>query len=338
MAKRILITGASGFIGSFMAARALSEGLEVWAAVRRSSSRKYLQDPRLRFIELNLSSSSELKAQLGTHLRTHEPFDYVIHAAGATKCRAAKDFFTVNTEGTTRLAATLKETGALAPQGRLVFISTLGVYGPIHEEDRRPIRENDNKKPNTAYGRSKLQAEEGLAKIPGLNYVVLRPTGVYGPRERDYYLMAQSIRRHVDFSVGFKPQFLTFVYVDDLVEAAFRALENGRSGRAYAITDGHSYTSRAFSDLLQQELGVKHVLHVTAPLWLLRGICHANELLAKLTGRIPTLNTDKCRIMSQRNWECDIHPAREELGYVPQWPLARGVKAAVAWYKQEGWL
>ena len=77
------------------------------------------------------------------------------------------------------------------------------------------------------------------------------------------------------------------------------------------------------------ELGVKRVLHITAPLWVLRAVCFAGEKLARLTGNIPTLNSDKYRIMRQRNWQCDISPAREELGYAPKSPLVRGVKAAV---------
>lgn len=338
MAHKILITGASGFIGSFMTEHALAKNWDVWAAIRPTSSREYLNDERIHFIELNLGSDSELKTQLLEHVATYGHFDYVIHAAGATKCRCNDDFFAINTEGTTRLALTLMETGALTPQGRLVFISTLSVYGPIHEIDRRPIREGDPLMPNTAYGQSKLQAEKRLAEIPGLNYIILRPTGVYGPRERDYLMMAQSISQHVDFAVGFKPQVLTFVYVADLVDAAFLALEHGQSGRAYAITDGRSYTSRAFSNLLQLELGVKHVCHITAPLWFLKGVCWTAEHIARLTGKVPTLNSDKYRIMSQRNWECDIRPARQELGYAPQWPLTRGVRTAVSWYRQAGWL
>lgn len=338
MTHKILITGASGFIGSFMVERALAEGMEVWSAVRRHSSRKYLQDARIRFIELDLGHDDTLRNQLAAHVGQEGAFHYVIHAAGATKCRRAEDFFAVNAEGTARLALTLLETGALQPQGRFVFISSLSVCGPIHEIDRRPVCDTDTVAPNTAYGRSKWQAEQYLAEIPGLNYVVLRPTGVYGPRERDYFMMARSIKRHVDFAVGFKPQVLTFIYVADLVEAAFLALRKGRTGRTYFLTDGKNYTSRAFSDLLQLNLGVKHVLHITAPLWVLRTVCFVAERMARLTGTVPTLNSDKCRIMSQRNWMCDITPARRELGYNPKWPLVRGVQAAVAWYRQEGWL
>lgn len=336
--KKILITGASGFIGSFMVQRALNEGMEVWAAVRPSSSRKYLTDERIRFIELNLGNTEELTRQLTAHAEQQGTFDYVIHAAGATKCRKPDDFFAVNTDGTTRLAQCLIDTGALREQGRFVFVSSLSVYGPACETKRRSIRETDPKVPDTAYGRSKLKAESLLAEIHGLNYIILRPTGVYGPRERDYFMMAQSIRRHIDFAVGFKPQVLTFIYVDDLVEAAFLALRRGRTGRAYFLTDGRSYTSRAFSDLLQMELGVKRVLHITAPLWVLRTVCFVAEKIAKLTGAVPTLNSDKYRIMRQRNWQCDISPAREELGYSPKWPLVRGVKEAVSWYRREGWL
>lgn len=335
---KILVTGASGFIGSYMVEHALQKGFEVWAAVRATSSRRYLQDPRIHFIELDLAHDERLLQQLSAHVEECGAFDHVIHAAGATKCRCAEDFFTVNAEGTRRLALMLKQTKALAPKGRFIFISSLSVCGPLHEKDYAPITAEDSPKPNTAYGNSKLLAESYLREVPGLDYVVLRPTGVYGPRERDYFMMAQSIVKHVDFAVGYKPQILTFIYVADLVQAAFLALEKGKSGKAYFLTDGHTYTSRTFSDLLQMELGVRHVCHIVAPLWVLRMVSYVAEHVAKALGKTSTLNADKCRIMSQRNWKCDITPAREELGYVPRWPLTRGVHAAVAWYKENKWI
>ncbi len=336
--KSILITGASGFIGSFLVERGLEAGMNVWAALRATSSRKYLTDGRTQFIELDLGHDERLRAQLKAHAEQHGPFDYVIHAAGATKCRRPEDFQKTNAEGTLRLALSLLETGALRPEGRFVFLSSLSVCGPVHEIDFEPITENDTPLPNTAYGRSKLQAERYLADVPGLNYVVLRPTGVYGPRERDYFMMAKSIRQHVDFAVGFRPQVLTFIYVADLVEAAYLALDHGPRGAVYPLSDGRQYTSRTFSDLLQLELGVKRVVHVTAPLWVLWLVSCIAGKAAALLGRTSTLNLDKYRIMRQRNWKCSIEAARRDLGYRPQWPLTRGVRAAVEWYKAEGWL
>ena len=89
---KILVTGASGFIGSYIVEEALRQGMETWAAVRPSSSRKYLQDDRIHFINLNLSSEEELEKELAPH-----EFDYIVHAAGATKCLHAEDFYKVNT-------------------------------------------------------------------------------------------------------------------------------------------------------------------------------------------------------------------------------------------------
>lgn len=334
--KKILVTGASGFIGSFLVERGLELGFDVWAAVRKSSSRKWLQDERIHFFDLDLSSDDRLRLALEAFHAKHGAFDCVIHAAGATQCRRPEDFFRINTEGTERLARLLVETQTLT--GRFVFLSSLSLFGPVREADGTPILDSDTPNPNTAYGRSKWEAERLLAGIPGLDYVLLRPTGVYGPRERDYYLMAKSIRQHIDFAVGFRPQVITFIYVRDLVQAAYLALERGESRRAYFLTDGGEYDSRTFSDLLQREMGVRHVLHVKAPLWVLRMACFVSGNVAKLFRRTSTLNMDKYHILRQRNWRCDILPARNELGFTPQYPLERGVRETVRWYKDNAWL
>ena len=341
---KILITGASGFIGSYLVEAALGAGMEVWAAVRQSSSREYLQDSRIRFFHLDLRSDEALAASLNDHISTHGPWDYVVHAAGATKCRTTSDFHRINTEGTVRLARLLVATGAL--RGRFVFISSLSVVGavadtPAGDSAAQPkglygyplITDTDMPQPNTAYGRSKWEAEQALADIAGLNYVILRPTGVYGPRERDYFLMAKSICQHIDFAVGYRPQALTFIYVKDLVQAAMLALSRGESGRAYFLTDGDAYPSRAFSDLLQLELGVRRVLHITAPTCVLWLVARIAEAVARLRGTTSTLNADKYRIMCQRNWQADITPARRDLGYKPAWPLTRGVHDTREWYR-----
>lgn len=330
--KKILITGASGFIGSFIVEEALKRGFETWAAVRKSSSRKYLNDSRIHFIELDLGNLDKLEKQL-----SGQQFDYVVHAAGVTKCLHSSDFFKVNTEGTANLALALRRqnTGLR----RFVYLSSLSVMGPAREQEpHTEITAADKARPDTAYGKSKLESEQRLEAIKGFPFIVLRPTGVYGPREKDYFMMAQSISRHVDFAVGYRPQHITFIYVMDVVQAVFLALDHGTIGSRYFISDGSVYSSRTFSDLISNELGNPWLLRIKAPLWLLRIISFAGEWTARITGKISALNNDKYNIMKQRNWMCDIKPAENELGYKPQYDLKRGVAATIKWYKDNGWL
>lgn len=341
---RILITGASGFIGSFIVEEALRRGFETWAAVRRSSSRAFLADSRIRLVELDLDSEEQLRRQLGT-IRP----DYVVHAAGVTKCLDRRDFRRINTEGTQHLVGALRSLGL--PLRRFVYISSLSVMGAIREQmPYTEILDSDTPQPNTAYGRSKLDAEEWLDSLntpdgkettgrqEDFPYVVLRPTGVYGPRERDYFMMAKSIKAHTDFAVGFRPQDITFVYVADVVQAVFLALEKGRTGGKYFLSDGEVYQSATFSNLIRRELGNPWWIRITAPLWLLRVITFCGEYIGRLTGQVTALNNDKYNIMRQRNWRCDITPARRELGYEPTVKLDEGVRRTIAWYKQHQWL
>ena len=340
---RILVTGASGFIGSFIVSEGLARGHEMWAGMRHSSSKQYLTDPRIRFAELNMGNPEELRQQL-TALKEEmggQGWDYVVHAAGATKSLKREGFFRTNTDGTRHLIEGLRACGMM-PR-RFVFVSSLSIFGAIkeeaHEGQYSPILLSDTPLPNTAYGESKLEAEHYVQNQTDVPWVILRPTGVYGPREKDYFLMAKSIKQHVDFAVGYKPQVITFVYVRDVVQAVFLACEKeGVEHKAYFLSDGGEYNSRRFSDLLQAEMGNPWVLHIKAPLWFLRAVCAVNGTVCRWLGQLTTLNMDKYHILSQRNWKCDIEPTRRELGYEPEWPLERGVRETVAWYKKEGWL
>ena len=337
---RILVTGATGFIGSFIVEEALNKGMEVWAAVRKTSSLEYLRDSRIHRIELNLSSEDDLKNQLKDH-----PFDYVVHAAGVTKCIHQEDFYRINTEGTKNLVNAIRT--LKMPLKRFVYLSSLSIFGPIKEQQPyQEITEADTPQPNTAYGKSKLLAEQFL---DGINeslkadeepfpYVILRPTGVYGPREKDYFLMAKSIKEHSDFSVGYKQQDITFVYVQDVVQAVFLAIDYGKTGRKYFLSDGQVYQSSTFSNLIHQALGRPWWIRIKAPIWILRVVTFFGEHIGRMTGKITALNNDKYHILKQRNWRCDIQPAIDELGYHPEYPLELGVPLTIRWYKENKWL
>ena len=346
----VLVTGASGFIGSYIVQEGLDKGFEVWAGVRGTSSRGYLQDERIRFAQLDLSNPTLLRQQLCQYRDQMggKGWDYVVHAAGATKCLDEQDFYRTNTEGTRNLIDALRAE-EMVPK-RFVFVSSLSIFGAIREKPvRKPTADNpwiyspilltDTPQPNTAYGRSKLQAEDYLQQQKDFPYTILRPTGVYGPREKDYFMMAKSIKQHIDFAVGYQPQEITFVYMMDVVQAIYKCMDAPAAvGKSYFLSDGEVYNSRRFSDLLQQYLGNPWVLHVKAPLWLFRIICSVSTCVSHITGKMNALNNDKFYILSQRNWQCDIEPAKRDFNYQPQWKLEQGVPATIKWYQENGWI
>lgn len=344
---KILVTGASGFIGSFIVEEGIRRGHRVWAGMRASSSRSYLTDKQINFTELDLNHPDKLQAQLTACKTDFGGWDVIVHAAGATKCIRREDFFRTNTDGTRHLTDALR-TLDMIPQ-RFIFISSLSVFGAIREQASRkatsenpwiytPIKEDDRPQPNTAYGESKLEAERYLQSLKDFPYVILRPTGVYGPREKDYFMMAQSIKQHVDFCVGYRPQEITFIYVKDLVQAVFQAMEKDVIRREFFISDGRIYHSTEFSDLIRKELGNPFMLRIKAPVWFLRMVCAVSGTISTWMGKTSTLNQDKFHILRQRNWQCDIEPAVKELDFHPEYPLNRGVKETISWYKKEKWL
>lgn len=338
---RVLITGAGGFIGGFLVKESLSRGYETWAAVRKTTSHEFLQDERIKFIELDFTDEETLRSQLAEAVTANGgAWDYVIHNLGATKATNYLDFERVNYGYMRLLVETLKDIDAKPTV--FLLMSSLSVMGPGDEVDYKPIKADDVPTPNTYYGTSKLKAETFLRMEPtdetGMPWTIFRCTGVYGPHERDYYLMMKSIKRGFDFSVGFKKQMLTFIYVEDLAVAAFNALERGPLRKAYFISEPRSYTQQEFRRIVCEKLGKRFVVPVVCPLWIVKIVCSVAEWIGKLTLKPSTLNRDKFKILKQRNWQCDTSDAERDFSFKPKHDLTAGVSAAIDWYREAKWL
>ena len=323
--KKVLITGASGFIGRFLVDEAVRRGYEVWAGVRATSSLEHFPEEQIRRIDLKYYDSEALSKQIDTHVQQFGAWDYVIHNAGLTKTTRRSDFFEVNAEYTRRLLDAL-----LQPDCRpdkFLLMSSLSTYGAGNKKTLDPIRLDDPQKPDTIYGKSKLLAEQYVCRQDVIPYVILRPTGVYGPGDKDYLMAIESIRSGFDFAAGMKPQYITFIYVKDLVNVAFQALENEAiRNRAYFVADGNVYTDTQFARLIQEIIRKKHVFRARIPLWLVYIVCLCSECIGRISGKPQTLNTDKYKILKQRNWICDTEPLRRELGFIPAYDLRKGLE------------
>ena len=334
--KRILITGASGFIGSRAVDKALELGYETWAGIRSSSSKVYLQDERIRFIDLDYGDKKRLKGQLREFIGKNGRFDYIVHCAGITKAVRKSEFDKVNFEQVRNFVDALVETNAVPDL--FVFMSSLGAIGVGDEINYTPLSCNLTPNPNTAYGKSKLKAENYLKALPGFPYIILRPTGVYGPRDKDYLILMRAVKNGMDVGAGFKKQILTFIYIDDLVKIIFDCMEKNIYRREYYVADGDIYTDTEFNSIVQLALQKKHVFRIKVPLWIVKPASFISEKIFALLGKTTTFNTDKYKIMKQRNWSCDITPLQRDLGFKPDYRLKEGVEETVKWYREKGWL
>lgn len=328
--KTILIIGAGGFIGGFIAREALRRGYDTYVGVRQSTSRRYLQEPELKFVVFDYDDPVSVAESIRNSVPESGHWDYIIWNLGATKCANFSDFNKINFCYMRDFVEVLIRQNAL-PE-RFLYMSSLSAVGPADEQGYMPITSRTIPNPNTRYGLSKIKAETYLETRPEVPWIIFRPTGVYGPHEKDYLMMIKSIDSHFDFGVGFRKQLLTFIYVEDLVNAMFDALGAGVLKKKYIISEDRAYTQKEFRDIVSRRLGGKWVLPVKLPMWAV----YVASVIAEKWGLIrlkpSTLNRDKFKIMKQRNWNCDVSDAKRDFGFNPQFSLERGIEITVDEY------
>jgi len=324
---KILITGASGFIGSFLVEKSLECGFETYAGIRASSSKKYLKDERIKFIDLNYSDKQKLVLQLQEFKQQNGNWDYIIHNAGVTKCDKKSDFEKINFTFTKNFVEALCEVD-MRPKN-FVYMSSLSAWGAGNEQTLEPIKLSDNPQPNTVYGESKIKSEKFIASVPDFPYLFVRPTGVYGPREKDYLAFVKSVKNGIVPSIGLKPQYLTFIYVRDLTKAVFALIEKGITNKAYFVSDGNVYTTAEYANIVKKVIGKKRTIKICVPLCVLKIICFSLDTICGWFGKSPTLNRDKYNILKARNWKCEIEPLQNDIGFHADYDLTRGIQETV---------
>jgi len=328
MKQRVLITGASGFVGFHLIEEALNNNMEVFAAVRKSSKIDHLAGFGINFTYPNFDNVQALKDNI-----IENKYDYIIHAAGVTTARSAEEYEHINADYTYNLAKAAVESNIGLK--KFVLISSLAGVGPLNNLDGI-ITEETTPAPVTAYGRSKILAEEKLKSIYSLNYTILRPTAVYGPRDKDIFIFFKQLSNRIEPYIGNIDQKLTFIYVTDLAKVAIKALHTGNK-QAYNLSDGDYYSRYALGDFTREVLNLKTVkFHL--PVNFVKLIANISEKVCSLSNKASVLNVEKLKELMAVNWNCDISQAKADLEFTPTYDLKAGVTETLNWYKANKWL
>jgi UDP-glucose 4-epimerase len=328
MKKRVLITGASGFLGYHLIEEALQNNLEVFVAVRKSSNTAHLNHFNIEYTYPQFDNLLSLKKEL-----KEKQYDYIIHAAGATRARSQDEYNTINAQYTYNLAAAA--VSADINLKSFVFISSLAALGPLTNLNGL-ITEHTPPHPVTAYGKSKLLAEEQLKSLTSLDYTILRPTAIYGPRDKDIFIFFKQLTKGIEPYIGFMHQKLSFIYVKDLAKVSIKALFVSNRN-TYNLSDGNFYDRYELADITKSVLDIK-TLKFHLPVNFVKIIASLAEKVGSLNNKPAVLNVEKIKELTAANWSCAIDQAKYDLGYYPNYDLRAGLTETLNWYKTNKWL
>lgn len=325
---RVLVTGASGFLGGWVAQKLSERGHTVRALVRKTSKRAHLE--KLERVELAEGSVEDRDAVT----RAMEGVDAVVHSAGLVKARNEAEYRSTNVEGTRNLIDAAKQVPALR---RFVHVSSLEAAGP--SKDGSPVAV-DQQSPITAYGRSKLEAERvALGATAHLKVTVLRPGAIYGPRDQEIYEAFKSVQRGLMPTVGGGTALGSFVFASDCAEACVAAIEiDHPTGSILHISDNTgAVTQRQFLELIEGALGKRALIRMSLPKVVLKTVSYGVKAFGSVTGRAVMLTPEKADMLLQ-HFVCSSEVAQSTLHWSPQVQLSEGVKLTVQWYRENGWL
>jgi nucleoside-diphosphate-sugar epimerase len=328
---KVLVTGASGLLGSHVAELLSSRGDRVRALVRPSSSRSHLQS--LAHVEL-FEGSVE---QVDRVSEAVDGVDAIVHCAGLVKARSNDEFFTTNVGGTSNLVQAARDVARSPTFKRFVHVSSLEACGPSQDGSPVPI---DQEAPVTAYGRSKLAAEKVVlsakAELPS---TILRPGAIYGPRDGEILQAFKSIERGLLPLIDEGRAMGVWIYATDCAAACIRAIDaDVPCGRTYFVDDGcGALSQRQMLSDIEQALGRRAFMRKSLPVPLLMAVARGLELAGRVANRPVMLTREKASMLLQ-HWVCSSEETRKDLGWEPKVTWREGVELAARWYRTNGWL
>lgn len=328
-----LVTGANGFVGSFLTEALLKAGYRVRCMVRRTSDLRFIRDLPVEWAYADVRDAEGLR-------RACRGARWVCHCAALTRAPDQETFFRVNALGAEAVGrAALESCPGLA---RFLFVSSQAVVGPAPDAGQH-LQESDSPRPVTWYGKSKWAAERALLALdgrdggPALPLTIVRPSAVFGPRDSDFFAYFQLVKSGLRLELGRAARWISLIYVADLADLCLRALEEEVAlGQTY-FACGPSQTYTELSLAIARALE-RRTVQVRLPEGVLGPMKHVARLQQRLTGRPPLLNEQRIEDLRHRYWLCSGEKAQRDLGFAARYDLATGVQETAEWYLENGWL
>ena len=319
---RALVTGATGFVGSHLAEALRRRGNEVTALARSPARAAILAPWGVKVLPGDLHDIPAVQ-------RAVEDQDVIFHVAGVVAARNEAEFTRSNRDGTANLVAAARRGGT----PRFILVSSMAAGGPAARGS--PLTGAEPARPVTAYGRTKLAAED-VVTGSSLPWCILRPPMVYGPRDREVLKVFRLARLGLGPVFGDGRQELSAIHAADLAQALIAAA-TAPNGRIYYPCHPETFTSAEFVQAVARAMG-RRVSIIRIPEAAGRALLRATEAGAQLARRPTILTTDKANEFFQPAWTADPTPFTRDTGWRALHDLESGLADTCQWYRGAGWL
>jgi nucleoside-diphosphate-sugar epimerase len=321
---KALVTGATGFVGSHLVEALRRRGDEVTVLARSARKAEALQPLGVRVVSGDLRDTAALA-------RAAEGQDEIYHVAGVVAARNEAEFLAANRDGTANVVAA----AARAGRPRLVLVSSMAAGGPSPRD--HPLRGDEPPAPVTAYGRSKLAAEQ-VVRASSLPWTIIRPPTVYGPRDHEVLKVFQLVRFGIAPVFGDGTQQLSAVHGADLADALIAAARSAATtGGTYYACHAEVVSSAELVRYVGEAMGRRPVV-IPVPALVGRALLRVTETSARIARQATILTADKANEFFQPAWTGDPTPLTRDSGWSAAHDLRTGLAETYRWYRSAGWL
>jgi nucleoside-diphosphate-sugar epimerase len=262
--------------------------------------------------------------------------DYIYHLAGVTKGVSQREFDAGNVAPTRRLVDALATPGGQLK--RLVLVSSQAAAGPARALEA-PRDESAPNEPIEEYGRSKLEAERIVAaagdRVP---FTIVRPSAVYGPRDRDFLTIFKQARHGLGLYPASRDRYLSVIHVRDVVRGIIAAATSAESvGRTYFLTAEPAVSWRDVYAAVAEAIG-KPISEINIPQPLVDAAGLVGDVAAWLTGTPGLVTRQKVALSKADYWVCSGTAAARDFGFRAGIGLREGMRGTYRWYAENGWV